>query len=985
MLFAVLLLATPMLAQFGEAKGSLFGRVVDEQGGALPGVAVTLKGPGAPANATTDARGEFRFLNLTPGTYTLSLALAGFSSVNRENVVVALGRGTELTETMKLSSVAATVTVTSEAPVIDTRKVETGAVITQAELLSIPTGRDPWVLLQSVPGVTLDRVNVAGSESGQQASFASKGAVAGSFALDGINQTDMSALGASALYYDFDTFQEVQVITGGSDPTIQGAGAHINMITKRGTNEVHGSARINYVSDSFEDTNFAATAGRRKITSVQEYGVEAGGPLWKDRLWLWGAYGRNQIDLAVGAATPPTSSKTTLENLNGKLNAQVLDSNALTVVGQHSNKLVFGRGAGANRPQAATDDQVLPQSTWKVEDSHVATPNLFFSAMYAGQNGFFGLVPEGKGQLFYDGNTGYLGTAPYFLASKRPQRQVKADVSYFLTTGSLGHEFKAGFQYLKASEFAQTGSPANPQSDPNIAVKVGAFVNTYGQPAAGIFRDRQPAIEAKYYAAFFGDTITWDRLTINAGVRWDKQYGSNLPSTVAGNPSYPDVLPAIVYPGRPRDFTWDDWSPRAGVTYALGTNRNTVLKASYARFVDALGTGVVSLTNPLGSSAGAYYPWTDTNGNGKVDLGEVCTTCPLLANYGYNTTNPGDPGVSANAFDPNLKSGKTDEFLAGIDHELLPGLAVGVTYTYREYKDQTYGLPYDAATGIIVHNTDYVQYGILTPGSNLCVTSPAGQPCPTLPGGGAYSVPVFDINPALAAQLGGVPGGFFYTNQKNYKQTYSGIDFTLTKRLSNKWMMRANFTYNMNKQKVGANGCSGDPNNGTYYAAPYGFTGFGPGATNSGTCRDGDYVGQQSAGSGSHYSVFLNSKYVFNLNAMYQLPFHFNLAASLFGRQGYPINFYANSTGPDDGKTRAIVLTPTNDLRYPTLYELDLRLEKVIPITSTAAVTVSADAFNITNRATVLQEQNRVGVPTTAVIREVQNPRVYRFAARVSF
>src|ERR1700687_3873309 len=67
MLFAILLLATPLLAQFGEAKGNLFGRVVDEQGGALPGVAVTLKGPGAPMNAATDARGEFRFLNLTPG------------------------------------------------------------------------------------------------------------------------------------------------------------------------------------------------------------------------------------------------------------------------------------------------------------------------------------------------------------------------------------------------------------------------------------------------------------------------------------------------------------------------------------------------------------------------------------------------------------------------------------------------------------------------------------------------------------------------------------------------------------------------------------------------------------------------------------------------------------------------------------------------------------------------------------------------------
>src|SRR5207244_8788472 len=99
------------------------------------------------------------------------------------------------------------------------------------------------------------RMNVAGSESGQQSTFTSKGSNGGSFAVDGVNFTDLTALGASAGYYDFDSFQEIQVITGGADPSISGDGAHINMITKRGTNEVHGTARINVVSDHFEWAN----------------------------------------------------------------------------------------------------------------------------------------------------------------------------------------------------------------------------------------------------------------------------------------------------------------------------------------------------------------------------------------------------------------------------------------------------------------------------------------------------------------------------------------------------------------------------------------------------------------------------------------------------------------------------------------------------------------------------------------------------------
>ncbi|HEY7575103.1 MAG TPA: carboxypeptidase-like regulatory domain-containing protein, partial [Thermoanaerobaculia bacterium] len=162
------LLAAPAAAQYGGNTGGIFGSVVDEQGGVLPGVAVTVTGVGAPQTVYSDARGEFRIINLAPGTYVLSCALQGFSTVNRENVKVDLGRNTEITIPMKLSAVAATVTVSGEVPVISTKKVETGAAITNEELKSIPTARDPWVVLQSVPGVQVDRVNVAGSESGQQ-------------------------------------------------------------------------------------------------------------------------------------------------------------------------------------------------------------------------------------------------------------------------------------------------------------------------------------------------------------------------------------------------------------------------------------------------------------------------------------------------------------------------------------------------------------------------------------------------------------------------------------------------------------------------------------------------------------------------------------------------------------------------------------------------------------------------------------------------
>ncbi|HEX7254102.1 MAG TPA: carboxypeptidase regulatory-like domain-containing protein, partial [Thermoanaerobaculia bacterium] len=191
-----------LTAQYGQSTGSIFGKVVDEQGGVLPGVSVIVKGPGAPVTVYSDARGEFRVTNIDPGNYTLTVSLQGFSTVNRENVVVQIGKNTELTIPMKLSAVAATVTVTGEAPILETKRVTTGAQISQQELSSIPTARDPWVILQSSPGVQTDRVNVAGSESGQQSVLTAHGSssTSGTFTVDGVNLTDMSALGASANY-----------------------------------------------------------------------------------------------------------------------------------------------------------------------------------------------------------------------------------------------------------------------------------------------------------------------------------------------------------------------------------------------------------------------------------------------------------------------------------------------------------------------------------------------------------------------------------------------------------------------------------------------------------------------------------------------------------------------------------------------------------------------------------------------------------------
>jgi hypothetical protein len=956
-------LAVPAFGQYGSSTGAIQGRVTDEQGGVLPGVQVTIRGPGAAQTVYSDARGEFRAVQLDPGTYTLTLSLSGFQTVSRENVAVSLGRNTELTIPMGLTRVEASVTVSSEAPLLETKRVSTGAAVSQQELKSIPSARDPWVVLQSVPGVQIDRMNVAGSESGQQSNFSSKGSTAGTFTVDGVNLTDMSALGASAGYYDFDMFQEMQVITGGSDAAIAGSGTHLNMITKRGTNDVHGSGRVFGVDKRFQSHNLPKEAEEQAgllgagnhIDSVQDYGAEAGGPVWKDHLWVWGAYGRDQINLIVASGA---SDKTTLENLNGKLNWQIVPSNAANAWGMHSDKIKFGRNAGPTRPQETSWDQTTPQNTWKVEDSQVFSSNFFATVQYNGLNGNFTLDPEGdpSRQTFIDEGGVWHNTYEIF-AGPRPTRQIKGDVSAFFSTGTVSHELKAGFGYLRAGSTSHSSWPGAAVND--LAAQTYGDLFDCAVPCAAITRPSNLSVQDKYFGGFLQDTLSFGPLSINAGVRWDKQYGENLATNIPGNPSFPDILPAIEYPGEGRQFTWEDWQPRLGITYALGANRSTVFKASYARYAEALGTGLVDNVNPTASVAYAYYAWNDANHNNLVEVGEI-DFGDFQGSRGYDPDAPGAL-VSPDSFAGNFHAPKTDEILAGVDHELLPAFAVGVAYTYRKFTDQLFRV----RTGLT--RDDYV----------FDHTSSG-----TLPDGTPYSVPVYTIREGIDT-----PPGYVFTNRDDYDQTYHGVDLVLTKRLTDRWMARGSFTYSWNKQHVGSGGCI-DPTN--TLPGQSNDAGNPQAGYTAQTCKDNEYVGVRSTGSGDKAGVFLSSRWQFYLNAMYQLPLSFNIAGSFVGREGYPINWFRRDVLSPDGELRDLAVTDLDDQRYDDVYELDLRLEKVVAITASSNVTVSADVFNVTNEDTILQRFNRLNrsglsVGNTGEIKEIQSPRIWRFGLRFAF
>src|SRR5512135_1647986 len=161
-------------------RGTIYGTLTDNTGGVLPGVTVTLTSDrSAPQTVVSGSRGEFRFAELDPGMYTITATLQGFATYTRKNIVVTAGSSVSLPVQMVLPSVEQQVTVTAPSPMLDPKEQGNNTTFGQAALDEIPTARDPWVLLQQVPGVNVDRVNVGGSASGQQSSFSARGDAGG--------------------------------------------------------------------------------------------------------------------------------------------------------------------------------------------------------------------------------------------------------------------------------------------------------------------------------------------------------------------------------------------------------------------------------------------------------------------------------------------------------------------------------------------------------------------------------------------------------------------------------------------------------------------------------------------------------------------------------------------------------------------------------------------------------------------------------------
>ncbi len=971
-----LVFVAPLLAQTNT--GNVYGNVIDEQGAAVPGGTATLIGPEAPRTTSVDASGYFRFLKVPPGTYSVTVTMPGFTTVTRENVTVKVGLNTQVETQLKLSAVQENVTVTSETPLIDTRKVQTGETFGKDQLTEIPTARDVWSLIQQVPGVQLNTVNVAGNQSALAGGpeIISKGSGNLVYQVDGATVTNNSwgnpfgrQNGGTDTFFDFSTFDNVEVATGGSTLDQQSSGTTINVVTKRGTNEIKGSARYLYASHNWQSNNTPEEASAQGLPTndtqyIREYGAEMGGPIVKDRLWLWFSGSYQTIDLNSASFDANLGSfsareATNLEPWSAKLNAQISNSNSLALYYSRSDRSQYNRGASPIHPPETLTNLIIPTNFYKVEDSNVFSSDLFgslFASYYQdnyNSNPVKGIHPGDPNYQVEYYNDSWQNNWIYFI-SKNPQKQANAQVSKFFNTGKLNHELKVSFNYRTQINDSASGLPADQLQG-----------NQYTSSASALLaRGVRTVYKTQYIAGSLGDTITTGNLTVQLGLRYDLQQAKNLPSRSFENTSFPELLPEAIYHGsQDWQFSFDNWQPRVSATYALGQKKNTLLRASYARYADQMGyLGYYGSGVP--ASNGYYVYWNDANHDHIVQASEADP------NYIYSIYGGVDPAVMPN--NPNtivagLKTPATTEWTAGADQQISDNFAVSATFSYRNTNELLQSL----ASGATL--SSYALTGI----ASGTATAANGFAL-------SFAEPFYGLN-----NLATLPPGVTLSNRPGASQRYYGVDVSLVKRLADNWMVRANVGWNSFNQYLTAQSIQ-DPNN---------LWGLGGQNDNGGLATGG------TDGRNNKLAVFVNSNWQFNVNALYQFPYAISLGANFFGREGYPNPYYIRTYSHEDalngqtiGSINDILIGKVNTYRYPNVYQLDLRLQKSFKI-GQVTVVPAAEIFNVANAGTVLQRYQRVGTYNRSTrtpdqfvqndyfnqIIEVQSPRILRLGLMVSF
>jgi hypothetical protein len=794
----VLALVVPSVAY---AQASITGVVRDTSMAVLPGVTVEVASPALiekTRTATTDGTGQFKVTDLRPGAYTVTFTLAGFSTVKRDGIQLTGSFTATVNADMKVGNVEETLTVTSEAPIVDVQTATRQAVLSAETFASVPSSRQWNTMAGLLPGVIQAGVGNSGQDvggvngdgSGQIIVHGSKPDSMG-LTINGMSFTSHIMSGNQSLMApNITSMQEVTVDTAAADASEPLGGPRVNMIPKEGGNQYSGIMFLTGTGSSLQGSNLDDALRAKGLTSVDhvdhvyDFNPGFGGPLKRDRLWFYGAFRRNSARNFVAdtyynqnANTPtqfayapdlsrPFVSEAASTDGNVRLTLQATPKNKFSVAYDKQERCCSNLASRLTSPEAALYPSFPSQYTsldWSspLTNRLLVEANMLFRA--DGVNADFspGLNPQMIATLELKTSTLYR-SAPIQSQTRPKGFFYRGSVSY--VTGS--HAFKTGFN--ASNGWGSSGLVSNQNLE---------YVFFGGSPVALVEfaapTNQQPRMnDAGLYAQ---DRWTKARLTLTGGVRYDYVH-SGWGDTTLGPTKFQPTRNLVIPVGT--GISFNDLTPRLGAAYDLFGDGRTALKVSLNKYLEGEGwdNGFPSSTNPVNRlSLATSRGWVDNNHNfiPDCDLSNPNLQTPATGSIDICAPNA-DPNfgtvVNSVSFDPKILSGWGSrgynwEFSASVQQELRPGVAANVGYFRRWYGN------FSAVDNRALSAADFDFFNI---------TAPANA---NLPGGGGYLVTgIPNVKPDRFAVA---PDNFvtFASNYGKQSEYWQGVDVGVTARL----------------------------------------------------------------------------------------------------------------------------------------------------------------------------------------------------------
>jgi Carboxypeptidase regulatory-like domain len=1024
--FRAFLLAAVMLAAWAgpahaQAIGSIFGKVTDPSGGVLPGVTVMVTGTGLqqPLFATTSESGTYQFPSVPVGTYTVTFELSSFKKAVRSNIVITSGFNAGVDQKLEIGQMSEEITISAASPVVDTKKTTTGATFTAEILEKIPTARDVQQIVNMTPGVQLNGFNVGGSQSGQQLTFTSRGTGAQvQWNLEGGMITDLSS-NSSALYYNFDSFDQIQVTSGGGDVSVQASGLSINLVTKSGSNVFKGSFNGTFENDKTQGSNVTEAlfnAGGNGFLSgnplhkIAVYSVEAGGPILKDRLWYWGGYDRQDINVGITNFFDPnlgtfcqdliTAQRNSQLASNGKVSYQLNAKNKLGFVMVTDNKYRNARGASATTLIESSTQQTSPPRfglhypTLQGQHTWIANDRLVFNTLFTTLQGEFFLDYqdfEKCGSSTYTGSdqtyqrdagclwhtqslnnrtTGV--TSRSLLSSYQTRRytyEAKTDGTYFVPHTLGGdHSLKFGLGWKKAPIMSFShysgGARSNVQCVGNALANCG---NGQAAPAgsttgviarsAVLYRDRiNNNTDWWGYNAYVQDSYSYGRWRLNGGLRWDWQQSKYLGGCVPASTLVPTLLPAQCDQPASADAAtgkklqpFGNWSPRGSATYDLLGDGKTSIHGSASLYY-AQRIAIASSLSGLNTLLSLTYGPNTANGS---CTGSSCWTDLNLDNQVQTNELSGTPTASTTRF--NQSTG-----------QLVPaGNIVDPSAKIARTREGIVGIQHELIPNFAI-GVDYIyrkyDQGTATYTIGYQPGAP-GFPVASLYVPASYTDPVTGITAPyfVVCSTCTIPSGLgqITVTSLDY-QIYHGVDITATKRYSDRWQLQGALTLQRSPQFF-----------------PVGSTTF-----NNPTGRE------------FRDGVSTTPTYNFKLNGSYTLPWDISASANYNLIQGSTRTVTVSGPGTVFGgvgqatqSQDTLEYQPRDTVRFDPVGLFDVGIAKNLKWRGDSrSIRLMFDGFNILNANTITSYNS--GNSSTAAFTQptvIIAPRVFRFGVRVTF